>query len=581
MLSEPSTSQCSQNPVDRASIRFRQCFSGWRQSLPLLLLLLATPSAASPQPFPQFHDVTDQAGLDFVLVSGSPSKKYILESMSGGVGLIDYDGDGWLDIYLVNGSTLEAERSGNRPYRNSLFRNNRDGSFTDVALQAGVGDRRWGMGVCVADVNNDGHDDLYVTNFGPNVLYQNNGDGTFENIGTESGTDDPSWSASAAFADYDRDGDVDLYVTNYVAFDLHRLPPTDTPKCEFRGVQVQCGPKGLPAHPDRFFENTGNGIFTEKTEETGLGKTPHAYGLGVVWGDYDNDGDPDIYVANDTNPNFLFRNNGDKSFGNRGLLSGVALNQRGREQAGMGLDFSDTDQDQDLDLFVTNFSYDFNTLYRNEGDGFFSDITRESGLAESSWLALGWGTWFVDLDLDGFRDLVIANGHVFPEVDEHQMESPYRQENLVYRNEGNNRFRDVSRHAGSGFLAKRNSRGLAVGDLNNDGQMDLLIANLGEKPSLLMNRQAQGHWIMLRLKGTQSNRSAIGARVWLKSGPLEQIQEVKSGGSYLSQSDPRVHFGLSRQSDIERIRIRWPSGVLQELENVAANQILTIVEPES
>ena len=557
----------------------RSLFHGWSQCWCAIGLLVASLSA-SPDAFPRFENVTELAGLDFVLVSGSTEKHYILESMSGGVGLIDFDGDGWLDVYLVNGSTLEVERSGERSFRNALFRNEGGERFTEVTLQAGVGDRGWGMGVCVADVDGNGHDDLYVTNFGPNVLYLNQGDGTFREVSAQSGVDDPSWSASAAFADYDGDGDVDLYVTNYVDFDIQRPPPTNSPQCEFRGILVQCGPKGLPAHADRFFENEGAGVFAEKTQQAGLGKVPRYFGLGVVWGDYDSDGDPDIYVANDTNPNFLFRNNGDRSFSELGLLAGVALNQRGKEQAGMGVDFSDTDQDQDLDLFVTNFAYDFNTLYRNENDGFFSDVTRESGLAEGSWLALGWGAWFVDLDLDGLRDLVIANGHVFPQVDEHQMESAYRQRNLVYRNQGSHRFQEVSDLAGPGFREQRISRGLAAGDLNNDGHMDLLISNLGEKPSLLLNRRVAANWILLKLKGRKSNRSGIGARVWLKSGDLEQMQETKSGGSYLSQSDPRVHFGLGQRSSVDRIRIRWPSGILQQLENVSANQILTVTEPE-
>lgn len=543
-----------------------------------LFLLLVTLFGLVPNEFPQFENITDRSGVRFLLTSGLASKDYIPESMSGGVGFIDFDSDGWIDIYLVNGSTLEAERTGENPAVNRLFRNNRDGTFTDVTDRAQVGDDKWGMGVCVGDVNNDGFEDLYVTNFGPNVLYLNNGDGTFHDFSRESGTDDPSWSSSAAFADYDHDGDLDLYVSNYLRFDINR-PPVDSPLCRYRGIKVQCGPRGLPAQADRFFENQGDGRFLDKTREAGMATTQSYYGMGVVWGDYDNDGDPDIFVANDSTPNFLFRNNGDGTFTEAALIAGVAFSGDGKEQAGMGVDFSDFDNDGDLDLFVTNFSDDTNTLYRNLGGGLFEDATQEAELGRISWQKLGWGTAFADVDLDGWKDLLLANGHVFPQVDQHQTGTSFRQPNFIFRNLRNGRFQELASLAGGGFSEIRSSRGLAVGDINNDGQLDLLISNLDEAPSLLLNGGIPGNWILLKLKGTRSNRSAIGARVYVRTGELTQMGEVKSGASYQSQSDLRLHFGLGPSRDVDLLQVRWPGGAIQELRNVRANQILTIHEP--
>ena len=566
----------------------------------VVTLVLLFSSIGSLEAFPGFRNITQQAGLDFTLTSGLASKEYILESMSGGVGWIDFDNDGWMDIYLINGSTLEGERKGNNPAQNRLFRNNRDATFTDVTRRAGVGDTRWGMGVCVADVNNDGWDDIYITNFGPNVLYLNSGDGTFRDFSLESGADDPSWSSSAAFADYDADGDVDLYVSNYLFFDVNN-PPQDTDLCRYRGLKVQCGPRGLPAQGDRFFENRGDATFADRTVKSGIEQPQAYYGLGVVWGDYDNDGDMDIFVANDSTPNFLFKNNGDKTFTEVGLIAGVAVNENGKEQAGMGVDFSDFDNDRDLDIIVTNFSDETNTLYRNDGNGFFSDRTHAAGLRQISWQKLGWGASFVDFDLDGWKDLALVNGHVFPEVDvlDNQIEAlalmeklykmldvyevgtSYRQRNFIFRNLRDGRFQEVTQEAGPGLAEVRNSRGLAAGDLNNDGHMDLLISNLDEAPSLLLNvGGTSGNWILLKLKGKRSNRSAIGARVFVRTGSLNQTREVQSGGSYQSQNDLRLHFGLGSYEVIDQILIRWPSGREQELTKVLGSRILEIEEDE-
>ncbi|MEW5976495.1 MAG: CRTAC1 family protein [Acidobacteriota bacterium] len=540
--------------------------------------LLVVALAAWAPVFPVYENVAPQAGLAFKLTSGTPSKAYILESMGGGVGFIDYDGDGWVDVFLVNGSTLEAERDGNNRATSRLFRNKGDGTFEDVTHKAGVHTTRWGMGVCVGDVNNDGFEDLYLTNFGPNMLLLNKGDGTFQDFSEDSHAQGSEWSSSCAFADYDQDGDLDLYVSNYLEFDVHRLPQ-DSPLCRFRGFRVQCGPRGLTPAQGRLYSNDGTGRFTDVTERAGLSKVRPYYSLGVEWADYDNDGDADLFVANDSTPNYLFRNNGDKTFSEVALLAGVAVSDDGREQAGMGVDFGDYDNDGDLDLIVTNFSEDYHTLYRNDGQGRFSDVSFAAGIAEPSWQYLGWGVQFVDLDLDGSLDVVAASGHVYPEVDVHQIGS-YRQHNQVYKNLGNGRFQEMSSQSGPGFQELRASRGLAVGDINNDGRMDLLIANLDEAPSLLQSKAATGNWLLLKLKGTRSNHSAIGARVTIKTGSLSQMREVKSGGSYQSQNDLRLHFGLGSASEVDEIVVRWPSGGLQTLRKVPANRILTLEEKE-
>lgn len=539
-------------------------------------LLAAITLAAALPAFPSFENIAKQAGLDFKLTSGSATKAYILESMGGGLAFTDYDRDGWLDVFLVNGSTLEAERQQNNQATSRLFRNNRDGTFTEVTAKAGVRTSRWGMGVCGGDVNNDGFEDLYLTNYGPNTLFLNNGDGTFRDFSKESGTEGAEWSSSCAFSDYDQDGDLDLYVSNYLEFDVHRLPE-DSPLCRFRGIKVQCGPRGLTPARGRFYENDGQGRFADVTERSGIAKARPYYSLGAVWGDYDNDGDPDLFVANDSTPNYLFRNNGDGTFSEVALQAGVAVSDDGREQAGMGVDFGDYDNDGDLDLIVTHFSEDYDTLYRNDGQGRFTDVSFAAGIAEPSWSYLGWGVQFADLDLDGFLDIVAANGHVYPEVDIHHIGS-YRQRPLVFRNLRGLKFEAITPKTIVEGQALHSSRGLAAGDVNNDGQMDFLIANLDDAPSLLRNRGVAGNWLMIHLKGTRSNHSGIGARVIVKAGPVSQMREVKSGGSYQSQSDLRLHFGLGAARVADEIKVRWPGGNTQTLQRVQGNQILTIEE---
>jgi hypothetical protein len=529
----------------------------------------------------QFRDVAKKNDIDFKLVSGSASKPYILESMAGGVGFLDFDNDGWIDIYLVNGSTLAAEKDGSNEASDRLFRNTGNGTFADVTARSKLGDTSWGMGVAAADVNNDGFEDLYITNYGPNRLYLNRGDGTFRDFSAWSGAAGSAWSSSAAFADYDQDGDLDLYVTNYLEFNPDELPE-DSQLCRYRGIRVQCGPRGMIPTADRFYENRGDGRFRDATANSEIGDAPDSYGLGVIWADYDNDGDQDIYVANDSTPNFLFKNNGDKTFTEMALLAGVALSDDGKEQAGMGADFGDYDNDGDLDLVVTNFSDDYNTLYRNEGDGRFQDVSYRAGLAEATWTHLSWGVRFADVDLDGALDIVIANGHVYPEVDEQDLGTRYRQSNSVFLNQRDGTFK---RDASSEFFfpgPELSSRGLAAGDINNDGQVEFLIANLDAAPSLMAGDvETKGNWLLLKLEGTESNRGAVGARVTVTAGDLVQIREVRRGGSYQSQSDPRLHFGLGGAETIDKVEIRWPAGARQLLGSVKVNQVLTIKEPGS
>ena len=540
-----------------------------------ILLISALAALPAPAADAQFRDVSAESGLEFELVSGTAEKPYILESMTGGVAFFDYDEDGWIDVYLVNGGTLGAVDQGGARPSDRLYRNNRDGTFDDVTSEAGLGDSSWGMGVAVADVDNNGYEDLYVTNYGPNHLFLNRGNGTFRNaaIAEIGGAE---WSSSASFGDYDSDGDVDLYVTNYLEFDPGDLP-ADSQLCRYRGIRVQCGPRGMIPTADRLYENLGTGRFRDATSESGVGSVPASYGLGVVWTDYDNDGDQDIYVANDSTANYLFQNNSDGTFSETALLAGVALSADGKEQAGMGVDFGDFDNDGRMDLVVTNFSDDYNTLYRNVGDDLFRDVSSRAGLGEPTWAKLSWGVRFVDFDLDGFLDIVIADGHVYPEVDLHEFGIPYRQPNSAFRNLGNGTFEEVPLTASS--TGVHSSRGLAAGDYDNDGRIDLLVANLDAGPTLLRGSAATGHWLMLDLRGTSSNRSAIGARVTVVAGDLRQVREVRSGGSYQSHNDRRLHFGLKDHETVDVVTIRWPYGAEQVLKAVSADQILRIEEP--
>lgn len=525
-----------------------------------------------------FRETAKQAGLEAKLVSGSPSKHYIVESMTGGVAILDYNNDGWPDIYLVNGSTLDAERAGNNTAEDHLYRNNRNGTFTDVTHETGLGDRRWTMGVAVADVNNDGFDDIYITNYGKNRLYLNNGDGTFRDFSRESGTELGGWSSGAAFADYDGDGLVDLYVGRYLDVDIQNLPREGL-LCRYRDIPVQCGPRGLKPSTGHLFRNLGGGHFQDVTAASGIGSVAPSYGLGAAWGDLDNDGKPDLFVANDSLPNYLFHNDGKGKFTESALSAGVALRDDGREQAGMGVDIGDYDNDGNMDIVMTTFSDDYKTLFHNDGTGHFADVSHQAGLVQPTWNLLGWGVQFADLDNDGYPDIVMANGHVYPEVDQHDFGTKYKQHPSVLLNLRNGCFKEVGSSWGPAFQLAESGRGLAVGSLSNNGSIDLVISNLDSTPWILKNPGSAGNWLLMKLRGTISNRDAIGARVTLRTGKLTQTREVKSGGSYQSQNDFRLHFGLGTATTVDEIKIRWPSGKLQVLNSVKSNQILTVDEP--
>ena len=549
----------------------------WTGLLLLSSFILLRPSALAPSPNSsplRLVDVAAQAGLKFQHMSGSAEKQYILESMSGGVAWIDYDRDGWPDLYLVNGGRWEDLVEGKRSVSNALFRNNGNGTFTDVTSKAGVGNSQWGMGVAVGDYDNDGWPDIYVCNYGPDTLYRNKHDGTFEDVTARAGLGDPRWSVSAAFGDYDGDGRLDLYVTNTVQFD-HRNPPAM--RCHYRGMRVQCGPLGLVPDPDILYHNNGDGTFTDVSQKTGIADVLPSYGLGVVWGDYDNDGDSDIYVANDQMANFLFQNQGNGTFKEVGFLSLVALNDDGIAQGSMGVDFGDYDRDGFLDLFVTNFADDYNTLYRNLGNGRFRDMSAPAGLVYPSWASVGWGTAFVDLDNDGWLDLFVANGHVFPQVDQYNLGQSFREPCQWFRNSGKGKFEEIR---SSLKMKSWSSRGAAFADFDNDGDIDVAVNNLDGPPSLLRNEGGNrlGHWLLLALEGVRSNRSAIGARVTIETESGRQMQEVRGGSSYESSNDLRLHFGIGTATTVKNLTVRWTDGSLQQFKNVPADRIYKLKE---
>ncbi len=546
--------------------------------MPVLLALLA--AEGLPPDVPVFLEKGRQAGLNLRVVSGDPNeKRFLIESVGGGLAVIDYNNDGWMDLYVVNGGTLQNARAHKKQRRNALYRNNRDGTFTDVTLAAGVpGNGHWGKGALAADFNNDGWMDLYVTNYGPNILYLNNGDGTFRDVTARAGVGDPRWSSAAAAADYDRDGDLDLFVANYLDYDLNHLPVSGK-FCSYRGIPVACGPRGLKGAGDTLYRNNGDGTFTDVSKEAGVSDPQGFYGLGAVWGDYDNDGWPDLYVANDTTPNYLYHNNRDGTFTDVAAAAGVAYSDDGREQAGMGVEFEDLDNDGWLDILVTNFSDDYNTLYRNTGKGYFRDDSFATGLAADSWRDLSWGVGFFDFNNDGWKDIFVANGHIYPQVDRRPLNITYRQQNKLYLNTRTGKLLNVSDQAGPGLQILKSSRGAAFADFNNDGQMDIAVVALDDSPLLLMNQGVSGnHWLLVKLVGTSSNRFGVGARVTVKSNGTTQMREVKAGGSFASSNDPRAHFGLGKAAVVEELTVAWPSGKVSRLTGVQADRILTIEE---
>ena len=546
----------------------------------LAFALFGSGPAIGQNPFPHYRDVGKELGLTVSHVSGE--KRYILESMSGGTGLFDCDNDGRLDAVVVNGSTVEHFRQGGDRLV-TLYHQEADGHFTDITKQAGLTRRGWGMGLAVADFDNDGKLDLFVTGYNGTALYRNLGNCKFEEVTEKAGLKIDGLTTGAAWGDYDRDGNVDLFVARYVHVDLNKLPEpgSDQHNCRYKGLLVQCGPWGMEGETDFLFRNRGDGTFEDVSRKAGVNDSNKRYGLGAVWGDYDNDGWPDLYVANDAGPNYLYHNRHDGTFEEVGLLTGVALSSEGQELGSMGVDFGDFDHDGLLDITVSNFAEQVDNLYHNDGPTKgFVEMGWSSKMGQPVFPYVKWGTGFVDFDNDGWPDLFVASGHVYPQVDTiANNSSRYRQPMFLFRNKGDRVFEDISAVAGVAALPLACRRGAAFGDVRNDGNMDILLLNVGEPPSLLIQDAASTrHRATFRLVGTKSNRAAIGARITISSERMTQFDEVHGGSSYLSQNDLRVHFGLGESKMMEAVTIRWPSGNIEELKNVAADEIYTITE---
>jgi len=536
--------------------------------------------ATSQTSYPHFRDVARQSGLTVSHISGE--KRYILESMSGGVGLFDCDNDGKLDVVVVNGSTVDRFRQGGDPLV-TLYHQDADMHFTDITQQAGLTRKGWGMGVAVADFDNDGRLDLFVTGYGGTALYHNLGNCKFEDVTERAGVKVDGFTTGAAWADYDRDGHVDLFVARYVHVDINKLPEpgSDQHNCRYKGLLVQCGPWGMEGETDFLFHNRGDGTFEDVSKKAGVNDPGKRFGMGAVWGDYDNDGWPDLYVANDAGPNFLYHNKHDGTFEEAGLLSGVSLSGEGQELGSMGVDFGDVDHDGLLDITVTNFAEQEDDLYHNEGptQGFV-DLGWSSKMSQAVYPFVKWGTGLVDFDNDGWLDVFVASGHVYPQVDTivHNS-SGYRQPMFLFRNKGNRTFEDITGATGLSSAPLACRRGAAFGDVRNDGNIDILVLNVGEPPSLFVQDvPSPRHRVLFRLIGTRSNRAAIGARVTISSGGMTQFNEVRGGGSYLSQNDLRLHFGLGESKIMDTVKISWPSGSVEMLRNIAADAIYTITE---
>lgn len=547
----------------------------------LTLLLLLAPAVQPPSGAPKvlFRDVTREAGITFAHHS-APEKKYIVESMAGGVALFDFDRDGRVDIFFVDSLTVDTANDP-KAARSALYRNLGGLKFEDVTDKAGVGHPGWGMGVCTADVDADGWDDLYVTALGGNKLYRNNHDGTFSDATQKTGLAGSGWSTGCGFADYDRDGDLDLFVSRYVKLDLENLPEFGKGKtCEHRGIAVQCGPRGLPGTGDLLFRNDG-GRFTEVGDAAGVSDPRAYFGLGIAWFDQNDDGWPDLYVANDSTPSFFYLNQKSGTFKEVAFPMGVAVSEDGAEQGGMGLVVGDYDNSGRFSLFKTNFAEEYNSLYHNEG-AHFTDLSFRSKTAASSLPYVGWGAAFFDYDNDGFLDIVAVNGHVYPQMDQARLgaSAGYRQRKLLYHNRGDGTFDEVGTQYGAVFTDERVSRGLAQGDLDDDGRLDLVVNDLDGSPQVLHNElTATGHWLLVRLRGKGGNTNAIGAVVRVKAGKLGLSRLVQSGTSYISQDDMRLHFGLGDATQAESLEVRWPDGTTTRLENVKADQILEIEQP--
>jgi hypothetical protein len=560
----------------------------------LLLLILTAGMCAQQKVYPAssehpspawFVDVAAKAGITVRTVSGDAKKKYILETSGSGVAVLDYDRDGWQDIFLVNARELTPAKNA-KPPTNHLFRNNHDGTFTDVTLKAGLVSTGFGQGVCVGDYDNDGWDDLYVTAYGKNRLFRNQGNGTFREVATIAGVagSGKEWGTGCAFVDYDRDGRLDLMIADYVHLDLAKTPlPGGAPECIWKASPVMCGPRGLPGAKNILFHNEGkdkNGsvTFRDVSATSGIETTDAHYCFSVTTFDYNEDGWPDIFVACDSTPSALYRNNHDGTFTDVGEEAGVAFNEDGRVQAGMGSTVADYLGDGHLGIFKTNFSDDTATLYRNHGDGIFEDTTFASGLGIHT-EALGWGAMFADVDNDGFPDLIVANGHVYPEVDDAKLGSTFKQPRFVYWNAGDGTFKDISTSAGPGLSVPLSGRGLAVADFWNDGRLSAVVNNLSDRPLVLVNEASNAnHWLGIRLIGTQSNRDGIGARVTVHGRKRLWVDEVRSGSSYSSSSDLRLHFGLGAEKKIESIEVRWPNGETETFDAAGVDRFIELTE---
>src|ERR1700733_939639 len=550
------------------------------RSFAIFLLVIFSPLLASAQtPVVHFKEIGKESGLTKTPFS-SMDQHYVVETISGGVALFDCDNDGKLDILVVNDATIEQAKHGGMPMV-TLYHQGENLKFTEITKEAGLTHKGWGMGIAVADYDNDGLPDIYITGYGGNVLYHNLGNCKFEDVTDKAGVAGGGFSAGAAWADYDRDGHLDLFVSRYVHTDVNKLPDfgKNEKNCSFKGIPVQCGPWGMLGESDLLFHNRGDGTFEEVSKKAGVDDPDKYYGLGVIWGDYDNDGWHDLYVANDSGPNYLYHNKHDCTFEEVGMLAGAAASGDGSERGNMGVDWSDYLHEGRLSVFVTTFTEQPDSLYHNLGAQGFSEVSYAAKLAKPTYNPVGWGTGFFDMDNDGWPDLFIANGHVYPQMDQVPGAPRYRQPMLLFRNNRDGTFEDVSSVLSG--IPDASRRGAAFGDLNNDGDIDIVVMNTGEPPTLLLNKGANtSHRVLFKLVGTKSNKMAIGARVTVRAGKLVLLDEVRAGGSYLSQNDPRLHFGLGAESKMDEVEIKWPSGKVDVLRDVPADFIYTIVEGE-
>ena len=554
----------------------------WKWTRPLVVEASTVPKSPADAGV-KFVNVGREAGLNIPNVwGGLEHKRYIIEAKGSGIAFFDYDMDGWLDIYLTNGTRLDAHWPAGKVPTSHLYKNNRDGTFTDVTEKSGLGRSGWGTGVCVGDYDNDGWDDLFCCFWGHNILFHNNGDGTFSDVTKKAGLygEQYRWGAGCTWLDYDRDGRLDLFVCNYIKLDPDNMPmDTQEASCQWKGIPVMCGPRGLPGDTNLLYHNNGDGTFTDVSQKSGILKPGPRYSITAASFDFDNDGWPDIYVAVDSQPSILYHNNQDGTFTDIAVIAGCSYSENGHEQAGMGIAVSDYDCDGWFDIFKTNFADDTCNMYHNNGDGTFTDVTFSSGIGINN-RYVAWGCGFIDYDNDGWADLLQVNGHVYPEIGGREIGQEFANPRLVYRNLGDGRFKDVSAEMGSGISEKYSSRGAAFGDYDNDGDMDALVLNMNDLPSLLRNDGGNANnWIKIKLIGTQCNRTAIGARVRVVTGKHAQMDEVHSGSSVMSQSDLRLHFGLGKAQTVDLIEVKWPTTQkIEKFTQVKANQILIVRE---